>query len=98
MEWQEFVAESRVGYMRTISEKELVHERLGARFAEHLSEYDTSRRVAVVVDRFLGHLRGHKVLDVAGGLGFFSRAVHERGGTVTATDIGQKLLDPVRRA
>ena len=63
--------------MRQISDKELIHERLGVAFEEALSEYDTARRIEVLIDRFLGHidLKGASVLDVGCGLGFFSRAL-----------------------
>jgi len=80
--------------MRTISEKELIHERLGDRFEHALSPYDTQRRLEVLVDEFLGEdcLRGKQVLDVGAGLGFFSERMQQKGATVTAVDIGGGLL------
>ena len=84
--------------MRQISDKELTHERLGARFDEALSEYDTARRIEVLIHDFLGDIdiKGACVLDVGCGLGFFSRALRARGAEVLACDIGQELLERVR--
>ena len=80
--------------MRTISEKEYTHERLGDKFETALSNYDTCRRVQTLVDEFLGRetLAGQKVLDVGCGLGFFSARLVERGASVTACDIGPELV------
>jgi len=80
--------------MRTITEKELIHERLGDRFEHVLSLYDTQRRLEVLVDEFLGEdcLRGKHVLDVGAGLGFFSERMQQKGAIVTAADIGAGLL------
>ena len=85
--------------MRELSDKELVHERLGSRFDEALSEYDTTRRVEVLIHCFLGdiEIRGARVLDVGCGLGFFSHALQARGAEVVACDIGQELLERVRK-
>jgi len=84
--------------MRSIGEKELIHDRLGDRFATTLSVYDTNRRLSVLVDEFLGdeRLRGKHVLDVGAGLGFFSERLHQKGAHVVATDIGENLLSRVR--
>ena len=67
--------------MRTPTEKELVHERLGEKFRTALSDYDTTRRVEILIDRYLGRRRveGKEVLDVGCGLGFFSRRLVELG-------------------
>lgn len=82
--------------MRPISEKELVHERLGDRFASALSEYDTLRRIEVLVDEFLGDVKGQRALEVGSGLGFFARALQDRGASVVASDIGEELLRRVK--
>lgn len=84
--------------MRTITEKELIHERLGDRFEQALSLYDTRRRLDVLVDEFLGedYLRGKQVLDIGAGLGFFSERLQQKGARVTAADIGEGLLRRVR--
>ena len=84
--------------MRTITEKELIHERLGDRFEQALSLYDTERRLHVLVDEFLGEdgLRGRQVLDVGAGLGHFSERMQQKGAVVTAADIGEGLLRRVR--
>ncbi|MDQ2843060.1 MAG: class I SAM-dependent methyltransferase [Acidobacteriota bacterium] len=84
--------------MRTLTEKELIHERLGDRFKDALSLYDTQRRLDVLVNEFFGedYLRGKQVLEVGAGLGFFSERLQQRGATVTATDIGEGLLRRVR--
>lgn len=65
---------------RVPTEEELCHERLGDRFAEALSDYDTTRRLEVLVDDFLTEemLRGKRVLDVGCGLGFFSERLMRR--------------------
>ena len=78
--------------------EEYCHDRLGPRFQEALSEYDTGRRVQVIVDDFLTDdlIRGKRVLDVGCGLGFFSRRLRERGADVVACDIGPGLVAATR--
>ena len=81
--------------MRTISDKEMCHERLGGRFHEALSDYDTKRRIDVLIDEFFeGHeVRGKRAIDVGCGLGFFSRRLREFGADVVACDIGPSLVE-----
>ena len=85
--------------MRTPEEKEYCHERLGSAFREALSWYDTSRRLGVPVDESLNDemVRDKEVLEVGAGLGFFSERLHRKGARVTATDIGEGLLESVRQ-
>jgi 2-polyprenyl-6-hydroxyphenyl methylase / 3-demethylubiquinone-9 3-methyltransferase len=80
-------------------DQELTHERLGDRFADALSTYDTGRRLDVLVDEFLTDdaVVGQQVLDVGCGLGFFSERLVQRGAIVTACDIGAGLLEQTRR-
>lgn len=72
-----------------------MHERLGDRFADALSAYDTQRRVDVLVDEFLTDdmIVGRRVLDVGSGLGFFSERLVQRGAIVTACDLGPGLVE-----
>ena len=80
------------------TEREYAHERLGARFQDALSTYDTQRRVDVLVDEFLDDamLEGKHGLDVGCGLGFFSERVHARGAQVIACDLGPTLVERTR--
>jgi len=83
---------------RTIDERELCHERLGDEFSTALSEYDTQRRLEVLVDEFLPRemISGRRVLDVGCGLGFFSERVANAGAIVTACDLGPNLVEATR--
>lgn len=85
--------------MRSINPKELIHERLGERFASELSMYDTERRLTVLIDEFLGgmDLVERSALEVGAGLGFFSERLQLRGARVIATDIGEGLLQRVHQ-
>ena len=84
--------------MRQVTDREYTHERLGDAFAAAISDYDTQRRVAVLVDEFLppAMLAGKRVLDVGTGLGFFAERLQSHGANVTAVDIGDGLLQQVR--
>lgn len=86
--------------MRTISEKEYCHDKLGERFEQALSRYDTQRRVEILIDRFLGEdrLAGREALDVGAGLGYFSKRMKHCGAHVTACDIGSQLLKRVEES
>ncbi|MEM6692965.1 MAG: class I SAM-dependent methyltransferase, partial [Planctomycetota bacterium] len=79
---------------RIVTDAELCHERLGDQFASALSDYDTSRRVEILIDDFLASLATPeaKALDVGCGLGFFSEALHRRGVDVLASDLGSNLV------
>lgn len=85
--------------MRRPTHEELSHERLGERFETALSDYDTKRRVEVLVDAFFedDQLRGAQTLDVGCGLGFFSQRLAERGAIVTASDLGAGLVEKTRQ-
>ena len=86
--------------MRIPTEKEYCHDRLGEQFRAAISDYDTSRRMEILIDRFLPdeRLRGRRVLEVGVGLGFFSQRLQEHGAVVTASDIGPELLRGVRES
>jgi len=85
--------------MRIPTEKEYCHERLGEQFRAAISKYDTQRRIEILVDKFLGRyrLQGRSVLEVGAGFGFFSARIQCLGGVVTATDIGSRLVEQLRR-
>lgn len=85
--------------MRAITEEELCHERLGDEFENALSEYDTRRRVEVLVDQFLTDemVHGKDTLDVGCGLGYFSKRLSERGANLIACDIGPGLVQRTRK-
>lgn len=84
--------------MRAITEEELCHERLGDEFESALSQYDTRRRVEVLIDQFLSDemVRGKDTLDVGCGLGYFSKRLSERGANLIACDIGPGLVQRTR--
>jgi len=84
---------------RNVSEKEYCHENLGARFASAVSDYDTARRVATLIDEFLPDeaVAGKRALDVGCGLGFFSERLHQRGAVVTACDLGPGLVAEIAK-
>lgn len=84
--------------MRSPTEEELCHERLGVQFATALSDYDTQRRVEILINEFLAPfgLKDKRVLDVGCGLGFFSEHLLYHGAIVTATDIGPTLVQQTR--
>lgn len=84
---------------RQISQKELFYDRLGVRFAAALSDYDTRRRVEVLVGSFLSphSVSGKRVLDVGCGLGFFSEALLRLGASVLATDLAPSLVESVQQ-
>lgn len=47
--------------------------------------------------RLLGDLKGKKILDLACGQGFFSRAIADLGAEVTGIDISKELIDLAKR-
>ncbi len=84
--------------MRELTPKDLCHEALGEQFQSAIFNYDTNRRVRVLVDEFLppDRLAGKRALDVGCGLGFFSARLKERGAIVTACDVGRSLVERTR--
>lgn len=80
--------------MKESGEKTLFYERMGDGFEEALSQYDTRRRIQVLVDQFLSDemVVGKSALDVGCGLGFFGERLAQRGAQVVACDIGLGLV------
>src|SRR4051812_26485192 len=85
--------------MRKVTDQELAYERLGDCFETALSEYDTHRRIEVLISDFLSDemVSGKEALDAGCGLGYFSEALVARGAKVTACDIGPELVAKTRR-
>lgn len=77
---------------------EYCHERLSSSFDKLISEYDTKRRIEVLVGEFLRNdmISGKEILEVGCGLGYFSEVLCSRGGIVTACDISPSLVQRTR--
>lgn len=84
--------------MRAQRLEEMSHDRLAERMDELVSSYDTSRRVKVLIDDFLGpdRVKGRRVLDVGCGIGYFSERLAQLGANVTACDLGPRLVELTR--
>ncbi|MEZ6064564.1 MAG: class I SAM-dependent methyltransferase [Planctomycetaceae bacterium] len=84
---------------RELTARDLAYNEMGDGFAKSLSDYDTQRRVEVLIDDFLGgiDLTGRRVLEVGTGLGYFARRLKERGADVTASDLAPNLVRDVER-
>ncbi len=76
------------------------YERLGHQYTQSISQYDTQRRVEILIDKFLTNdqLSGKQILDLGCGLGYFSKRLKERGAIVTACDIGASLVETTVRS
>lgn len=86
--------------MRSVHSKEYSHNLLGDDLMKGASDYDVRRRVEILVDEFLPNhvIREKRVLDVGCGVGIFSARLKEKGGFVTACDIGPSLVESTRRS
>src|SRR3989338_8158475 len=64
-------------------------------YHEHVSESDDTYHEKVIkpnVLRILGDVNGKRILDIACGQGFFSRALNAAGAHVTGADIAPELI------
>ena len=63
-------------------------------YSEHLSSGDTYHETLILPNlmRLVGDVVGKRVLDLACGTGFFSRALAEAGAQVTGVDIAPELI------
>lgn len=86
---------------RSIDARELNHNTLAEQGTADAWNYDTSRRLDILVDEFFKNmdLTGKEVLDVGCGLGYFSERMVQRGAKVLCTDLGPELVQTtIKRA
>jgi 2-polyprenyl-3-methyl-5-hydroxy-6-metoxy-1,4-benzoquinol methylase len=83
---------------RELTDKDYAYEHIRERWSAVISDYDTSRRLEVLIDEFLaGQIQGRRCLDAGTGLGFFARKLWEKQpGTLTAIDIGPSLVQSLQ--
>lgn len=78
------------------NKKLLFYNSIAENFDAFVNMYDTKKRIDVVFNEFLiENIQTKKILDAGSGTGWFSQEAFKRGGTVTALDIGPKLLKQV---
>lgn len=82
-----------------MNEKELFYDRFASEFDRKMNMYDTEKRVRIVFDTLLrpGEIKGRTLLDAGCGTGWFSRRAVELGAVVTSLDVGENLLNEVRK-
>lgn len=76
-------------YMHESSTKELIK-----RFES--AERDTYQQPEKVM-KYLGELKGKKVMDIGAGSGYFSVKLAEKGAEVIAADVNQEFLDYIKQ-
>jgi len=78
-----------------LTQKDLAYNEISETWESFVSQYDTHRRVDVLVNEFLGEkeIKDKETLDVGCGLGFFSQAIfHHKPKTHNACDLAPKLV------
>jgi ubiquinone/menaquinone biosynthesis C-methylase UbiE len=68
-------------------------------YEEHLTAPDTFQSTLILPNllRLVTPQQGERILDLACGEGFFSRALAEAGGVVTGIDIGEDLIESAQK-
>lgn len=82
-----------------MDKKGLFYDRFASEFDSKMNMYDTNKRLEVVFKRlFKGNeLKGKRLLDAGSGTGWFSRRAVELGARVTSLDVGEKILNEVKK-
>ncbi|MCC6501667.1 MAG: class I SAM-dependent methyltransferase [Deltaproteobacteria bacterium] len=82
-----------------MNEKGLFYDKFASEFDRKMNMYDTEKRVRVVFNTLLSpkELKGKKLLDAGCGTGWFSRRAVELGAVVTSLDVGENLLNEVKK-
>ena len=84
---------------RSINDRDLAYERISGVWTEKIDNYDTRRRVEVLVDKFLGRDRlvGRTCLDACCGMGDFPARLRDFGPAALAScDLATTLVGKVR--
>jgi 2-polyprenyl-3-methyl-5-hydroxy-6-metoxy-1,4-benzoquinol methylase len=82
------------------SKKDYAYDHIADNWGEWINNYDTQRRIDVLVDNFLGHasIEGKHCLDAGCGLGFFTEALlKHKPARLMAIDIAPKLVDRAKQ-
>lgn len=80
---------------RSLTQRDLAYDRISSTWESFVSNYDTERRLEVLVDEFLGRDRisGKRCLDAGCGLGFFSHRIMTHGpGELVSVDIAPAIV------
>ncbi|MBI5492392.1 MAG: class I SAM-dependent methyltransferase [Deltaproteobacteria bacterium] len=82
-----------------MEKKGLFYDRFASEFDAKMNMYDTDKRLEVVFERLFksGELKGKVLLDAGSGTGWFSRRAVELGARVTSLDVGEKILNEVKK-
>jgi 2-polyprenyl-3-methyl-5-hydroxy-6-metoxy-1,4-benzoquinol methylase len=71
----------------------------GGDWDDHTNTFETTRRLRLIFDDLLAgvDLQGKRLLDGGSGGGHFSAAAAARGASVTSLDVGENLLEQVKK-
>jgi 2-polyprenyl-3-methyl-5-hydroxy-6-metoxy-1,4-benzoquinol methylase len=85
---------------RDLTQKDLAYNEIAAEWRGFVDDFDTNRRLEVLVDEFLqGKIRGQSTLDAGCGLGFFTRRILDHSPVKhTAFDLAPNLVASLRAA
>ena len=80
-------------------DKATFYEGFAEQWDAHMDLDELGKRLRLVFGGLLSRdeVAGKRVLDAGGGTGHFSRRLCEWGGKVTVVDVGEKLLEEVRK-
>lgn len=80
------------------SKKAQFYDSIASDFDSVMNKYEVKKRLQLVFNELSKEkLRGKKVLDAGCGTGIFSKRAYEAGSMVTSLDIGQNLLNEVKK-
>ncbi|MBI5643008.1 MAG: class I SAM-dependent methyltransferase [Deltaproteobacteria bacterium] len=79
--------------------KGLFYDGFASEFDKAMNMYDTNKRLRIVYEELFrkGELKGKKLLDAGSGTGWFSARASALGATVTSLDVGENLLNEVKK-
>jgi len=80
-------------------DKMYFYDKFASEFDAKMNMYDTNKRMRIIFSQMLKNenLVGKELLDAGSGTGWFSQKACERGANVTSLDVGDNILQEVRK-